>query len=68
MTVNETKEWLKSFLPKDDSFEMNSSNIDACNGYSTLLHTIDEMFNISENDANAIIEFMHNKGIKLKNY
>lgn len=68
MTVNESKEWVKTFLPKDEYYESYSSNIDYCNGYSSLLHEIDKIFYFSENDANAILEFMKNKGMKLNIY
>jgi hypothetical protein len=68
MRLTEAKEWVKSFLPKDETYEAASLNVDCCTGYSALLHEIDERFYISENDANAIFEFMNNKGIKLNRY
>ena len=68
MRLTEAKEWVKSFLPKDETYEAASLHVDCCTGYSSLLHEIDERFYISENDANAIFEFMNNKGIKLNRY
>lgn len=67
MRLDEAKEWVKSFLPKDEYYEMYSTSIDNCTGYASLLHEIDYLFYISENDANSIFEFITNKGIKLNN-
>lgn len=64
MKLNEAKKWVKSFLPKNEEYDFFSTNIDSCKSYASLLIEINDLFVISENDANDIIKFMQNKGIK----
>lgn len=63
MKIKDANEWVSSFIAEDDKHDRELIN--NCSGYAELLHEIDSNFYISENDANAIIEFMHNKGMKL---
>lgn len=71
MKLNEAKEWVKSVIEpnngKDNDIfaDFDEETINNATGYAELLYYIDMNFYISENDANAIIEFIHNKGIKL---
>lgn len=64
MTIKEAKEFLCSMTDNEQiKNEINSSV-----GYRGLLHTIDEYFIISENDANALFEVMKNKNMNFKTY
>lgn len=64
MSIKEAKEFLCSMTDNPDI----KSAIDYSVGYSGLLHTIDEYFILSENDAHALFELMKNKNMKFKTY
>ena len=64
MTVKEAKEFLCSMTDNPDV----KSAIDYSVGYAGLLHTIDEYFILTENDAHALFEIMKNKNMKFKTY
>lgn len=64
MSTKEVKEFLCSMTDNENiKYEINSSV-----GYVGLLHTIDEYFILSENDAHALFELMKNKNMKFKTY
>jgi UDP:flavonoid glycosyltransferase YjiC (YdhE family) len=62
--IEEAKEFLCSMTDNPDI----KSAIDYSVGYTGLLHTIDEYFILSENDAHALFELMKNKNMKFKTY
>jgi spermidine/putrescine-binding protein len=64
MSIEEAKEFLCSMTDNPDI----KSAIDYSVGYTGLLHTIDEYFILSENDAHALFELMKNKNMKFKTY
>lgn len=64
MSIKEAKEFLCSMTDNTDI----KSAIDYSVGYSGLLHTIDEYFILSENDAHTLFELMKNKNMKFKTY
>lgn len=68
MKLNEAKEWVKLFIvPRNNDIygEFDVETINNASGYADLLYYMQMNFYISENDANSIIEFMHNKDMKL---
>ena len=64
MTIKEAKEFLCSMTDNENI----KNAINASVGYAGLLHTIDEYFIISENDAYALFDIMKNKNMNFKTY
>lgn len=64
MTIKEAKEFLCSMTDNENVKNAINSSV----GYAGLLHTIDEYFIISENDAHALFEIMKNKNMNFKMY
>lgn len=64
MTVKEAKEFLCSMTDNENIKNAINSSV----GYAGLLHTIDEYFIISENDAHALFDSMKNKNMNFKTY
>ena len=64
MTIKEAKEFLCSMTDNKNIKNAINSSV----GYAGLLHTIDEYFIISENDAHALFDIMTNKNMNFKTY
>ena len=64
MSIKEAKEFLCSMTDNENIKNAINSSV----GYVGLLHTIDEYFIISENDAHALFEIIKNKNMNFKTY